>query len=192
VYRTLDTGAPTRSSGRPRPVPIFSATYHFRYPVSVRTPTSSMSPHFAYQANSRLLANTISPGLHNTMRPLSFQNYPVSPNFSEQGRLQSYDYSTQNRFDEPFILDGNLESFCLDDFMTNIHDSPETTHNEMMAQSSSSSSFLKNTRNYVSNLPNINEGDLLLTSPSDYVEKWYTDNIYCMLVLISESSSGVR
>jgi hypothetical protein len=129
-----------------------------------------MSPHFAYQANSRLLANTISPDLHDPMRPLSFQNYPVSPNFLEQGRLQSYDNSTQNRLDEPFILDGSLENFCLDDFMTNIHDLPETTHNEMMAQSPSSS-FSKNTHNYVSNLPNINEGGLLLTSPSEYVEK---------------------
>ncbi|KAG1760644.1 hypothetical protein EDD22DRAFT_899997 [Suillus occidentalis] len=147
VYRTPSTGAPTRSSGRPRPVPIFSATYHFRYPVSVRTPTSSMSPHFAYQANSRFLANTISPDLHDPMRPLSFQNHPVSPNFSEQGRFHSYDNSTQNRLDEPFILDGSLDNFCLDDFMTNIHDLPETTHNEMMAQSPSSS-FSKNTRNY--------------------------------------------
>lgn len=147
VYRTPATGAPTRSSGRPRPVPIFSATYHFRYPVSVRTPTSSMSPHFAYQANSRFLANAISPDLHDPMRPLSFQNYPVSPNFSEQGRLQSYDNSTQNRLDEPFILDGSLENFCLDDFLTNIHDLPGTTHNEMMAQLPSSS-FSKNTRNY--------------------------------------------
>ncbi|KAG1776315.1 hypothetical protein EV702DRAFT_1029448 [Suillus placidus] len=150
VYRTLDSGTPARSSGRPRPVPIFSATYHFRYSVSVRTPTSSMSPHFAYQANSQLLANTTqaSPNLLDPIGPLSFQNYPVSPSFSEQWRLPSHEYSTENRLDEPFILDGSLDNFCLDDFMTNIHDSPETTHNVMMAQSSSSS-FPKDIRNYI-------------------------------------------
>lgn len=139
VYRTLDPGIPARSSGRPRPVPIFSATYHFRYSV---TPTSPMpeSPHFAYQANSRLLANTThaSPDLLNPICPLSFQNYPVSPNLSGQGMLQSHEYNTQSRLDEPFILDGSLHNFSIDDFMTNFHDSHETTYGEMAAQLSSS------------------------------------------------------
>ncbi|KAG2343143.1 hypothetical protein BDR05DRAFT_983039 [Suillus weaverae] len=147
VYRTLDPGTPARSSGRPRPVPIFSATYHFRYSVSVRTPTSSMSPHFAYQANSQLLANTTqaSPNLLDPIGSISFQNYPVSSSFSEQWRLPSHEYSTENRLGEPFILDGSLDNFCLDDFVTNIHDSPETT---LMAQSSSSS-FPNDIRNYI-------------------------------------------
>ncbi|KAG1823530.1 uncharacterized protein BJ212DRAFT_1574193 [Suillus subaureus] len=146
VYRTLDPGIPARSSGRPRPVPIFSATYHFRYSVA---PISSMSPHFTYQANTRLPANTThaSPDLLNPIRPLSFQNYPMSPNFSEQGRLQSHEYNTQSRLDESFILDGSLDNFCLDDFMTNFHDSHETTYSEMMAQSSSS--FPKDIHNYI-------------------------------------------
>ncbi|KAG1745271.1 hypothetical protein EDB19DRAFT_1849322 [Suillus lakei] len=126
VYRTLDPGTPTRSSGRPRPVLIFSAIYHFRYPVSVRTPTSSMSPHFAYQANSRLLANNTSSDLLNPIRPLPFQNHPMSPSFSEQRRFQSHEYNTQKQLDELFTLDGSLDNFSLDDFMTNIHDSPET------------------------------------------------------------------
>ncbi|KAG1862063.1 hypothetical protein DFJ58DRAFT_744079 [Suillus subalutaceus] len=146
VYRTLGPGIPARSSGRPRPVPIFSATYHFRYSV---TPTSSISPHFAYQDNSRLLANTThaSSDLLNPIRPLSFPNYPVSPNFSEQGRLQSHEYNTQSRLDEQFISDGSLDNFPLDDFMTNFHDSHETTYSEMMAQSSSS--FPTDIHNYI-------------------------------------------
>ncbi|KAG2064305.1 hypothetical protein BDR04DRAFT_1110309 [Suillus decipiens] len=142
VYRTLDPEAPARSSGRSHPVIIFSATYHFRYSVSVHAPTSFMSPDFAYQANSQLLANTthVSPDLLDPMCPRSFQSYPVSS-------LQPHEYSTQNRLDEPFILDGIPDNFCLDDFINNIHDSPETTHDEMMTWSSSS--FPKDIRNYI-------------------------------------------
>ncbi|KAG1902207.1 uncharacterized protein F5891DRAFT_1217841 [Suillus fuscotomentosus] len=149
VYRILDPGTPARSSGRPRPVPIFSATYHFRYSVSVQMPTSSISPHVAYQANSQLFADAAhaSPDLLVPMHPLSSQNYPVPSSFSEQGILQSHGYSTQNRLDEPFILDGSLDTFCLDDFVTNIHNSPDTTHNETMAQSSPS--FPNDIRNYI-------------------------------------------
>jgi transcriptional enhancer factor len=169
VYRTSDSEIPARSSGRPRPVPIFSATYHFRYHVPVRIPTPSMSPHFAY---SRLPANTIqtSPDPLNSICPLPFQNYTVSPNFSEQERLQvqSHEYSTQSRLEEPFILNGSLDDFCLDDFMTNFYDSQDTTHwhNDMVPQSSSS--FQEDICNYMNNLPK--EGDLLLASPQNCLE----------------------
>ncbi|KAG2142465.1 hypothetical protein DEU56DRAFT_911151 [Suillus clintonianus] len=148
VYRAPDPGTPTTSSGRPRPVVIFSATYHFRY-TSVHTHTSSMSPQLAYQANSQFPANThTSPDLINPTGPLPFQNYPMSLNFSEEGRLQSHEHSTQNGLDEPFILDGSLDNFSLDDFMINIHDSPNTTPIETMAQSSSSG-LPTDIRNYI-------------------------------------------
>ncbi|KAG2156737.1 uncharacterized protein EDB93DRAFT_1200595 [Suillus bovinus] len=146
VYRIMDPEAPARSSSRPRPVPVFSATYHFRYPVSVHASTASTLPHGAYQTNSQLLTDTAhaSSELLNPIHPLSSQNYPVSPNFSDQ---ELYEYGTQNRLDEPFILDGSMDNLCLDDFMPNDHNSHETTHNEMMAQSSSS--FPSDIRNYI-------------------------------------------
>ncbi|KAG0694437.1 hypothetical protein DFH29DRAFT_815357 [Suillus ampliporus] len=148
VYRAPDSATPTRSSGRPRPVLIFSAIYHFRYPVSVRTPPSSMSPHMAYQANSPFLANNAHtyPDLLNPIRPLPYQNYHMAPSLADQGRPHSYEYSTQNGLDEAFMLDVSLNGFSFDDLI-NIHDSPE-------ASSSSSSSFPKDIRNYVSNRPN--------------------------------------
>ncbi|KAG2122329.1 hypothetical protein DEU56DRAFT_864478 [Suillus clintonianus] len=150
VYRAPDPATPTRSLGRPRPVLIFSATYHLRYPAPVRAPQSSISPHFAYQANSPFLANNAHayPDMINPIRPLPFQNYAMTPGLSEPGRFQSHEYNTQNRLDEPFILDVSLENFSLDDFMINLHDSPEATSNDMMAQSSSSS-FPKDIRNYI-------------------------------------------
>ncbi|KAG1727678.1 uncharacterized protein EDB91DRAFT_889101 [Suillus paluster] len=146
VYRAPDPTTPTRSSGRPRPVLIFSAIYHFRYPVSARTPPSSMSSHFAYQANSPVLANNAYayPDSTNPIRPHPFQNYPMSPNPSGQGWPHAHEYNTPNRLDEPFMLDVNLNGFSFDDFMTNIHESPETTPTQ-----SSSSSFPKDIRNYI-------------------------------------------
>jgi hypothetical protein len=60
---------------------------------------------------------------------------------------------TQNRLDEPFMLDVSLESFSLDDFMVNIHDSPEagaSAAGDVVVQTSSSSSFPRDIRNYVS------------------------------------------
>ncbi|KAG1736116.1 uncharacterized protein EDB91DRAFT_537786 [Suillus paluster] len=136
VYSAPDSETSTRSSGRPHLVPIFSATYHFRYPVSVCTPPSSMSPHFAYQANSSFLANNThaSPDLL----------YRMSPSLSDQWWLQSHECNTQNQLDEPFILDLNLDEFSFDDF---IHDLPEATSKEMIAQSSSS--LPKDIRNYI-------------------------------------------
>lgn len=65
---------------------------------------------------------------------------------------QSHEY-THSRLDEPFVLD----DFSLDDFMINIYDSPEVDSKEMLVQSSSSSSFPKDIRNYVSNSPHWHE-----------------------------------
>ncbi|KAG1767469.1 hypothetical protein EV702DRAFT_1146655 [Suillus placidus] len=150
VYRAPDPTTPTRYSDRPRPVLIFSAIYHFQYPASVRAPTPSISSHLAYQTNSASLTNNTHayPDLLNPIRPLPFQNYAMSPTLSDPGMFQSHEYNTQTRLDEPFVLDVSIDNFSLDDFMINIHDSPEVTSNDMMLQSSSSS-FPKDIRNYI-------------------------------------------
>lgn len=146
MYRAPDPAPLARYSSRPRPALIFSATYHFRYPVSVHTPQSSMSPHFTYQASPPFISNNAHAysELLNPIRPLPFQNYPMTPGLSDQGKIQAHEYT------EPFVLDVSLDDFSIDDFMVNIHDSPDLNSNEMLAQSSSSS-FPKDIRNYVSN-----------------------------------------
>ncbi|KAG0707091.1 hypothetical protein DFH29DRAFT_797357 [Suillus ampliporus] len=155
VYRAPDPPAasPARSSGRPRPVLIFSATYHFRYPVPVCTPPSSVAPHSTYQANSPITA-------HNThtysdlIDPICPQNHPFFPSL-ESDQEAFHEYSTQNQLYEQFVLnvslgDFSLDDFSIDDFIMNIHDSSEATSKEMMAHSSFSS-FPKDICNYVSN-----------------------------------------
>lgn len=153
VYRSPDSATSSRNSGRPRPVLIFSAIYHFRYPASTRAPPPSIPPHLSYQPNSASFSHNTHPypNMTNPIRPPPFQNSSMSPSFSDPGMFQSYDYSTQYRLDEPFRLDVNMDNFSLDDFVVNI-DSPDAASNDMMAQSSSSSSFPKDIRNYVSTL----------------------------------------
>ncbi|OJA17332.1 hypothetical protein AZE42_05915 [Rhizopogon vesiculosus] len=148
VYRAPDPAPLARYPSRPRPVLIFSAIYHFRYPVSVRTPPSSMPPHLAYQATSPLPnnAHAYSDSL-NPIRSLPFQNYRTTSGFSDQGRFQLHD--AQNRLDEPFVLDVGLGDFSIDDYMVDIPDSSELHSKEMLVQSSSSSSFPKDIRNYI-------------------------------------------
>ncbi|KAG1882335.1 hypothetical protein F4604DRAFT_422405 [Suillus subluteus] len=150
VYRAPDPATPTRHSGRPRPVLIFSAIYHFRYSPSPCAPPPSITPRFAYQSNPASLTNNTHtyPDLINPTRTLPYQNYAMSPSFSDPGMFQSHEYSTQNRLVEPFMLDVSMDNFSLDDYIVNAHDSPEATSNEMMAQSSSSS-FPKDIRNYI-------------------------------------------
>ncbi|KAG1866953.1 hypothetical protein C8R48DRAFT_772153 [Suillus tomentosus] len=149
VYRSPDSATSSRNSGRPRPVLIFSAIYHFRYPASTRAPPPSIPPHLSYQPNSASFSHNTHPypNMTNPIRPPPFQN-SMSPSFSDPGMFQSYDYSTQYRLDEPFRLDVNMDNFSLDDFVVNI-DSPDAASNDMMAQSSSSSSFPKDIRNYI-------------------------------------------
>lgn len=143
VYRAPDPPASTGSSGRPRPVLIFSAIYHFRYPASVRAPPPAIPPPIAYQSSL-----TNNPHAYPN-RALPSQYYSMSPPHSHPGMFQPHEYTTQNRLDEPFMLDVSLENFSLDDFMINIHDSPEAPSNDVVVQSSSSS-FPKDIRNYVS------------------------------------------
>lgn len=150
VYRAPDLPTPTRYSDRPRPVLIFSAIYHFRYSASACAAPPSISPHFAYQANPASLTNNTRayPDSLNPIRTLPSQNYAMSPSLSDPGMFQSHEYGTQNQLVEPFMLDVSMDNFSLDDFMINIHDSPEATSNNLMAQSSSSS-FPKDIRNYI-------------------------------------------
>jgi hypothetical protein len=70
----------------------------------------------------------------------------MAPGLLDEGKFPSHDY-TQN---EPFMLDVD---FSIDDFIMNINDSPKVDSKEMLTQSSSSSSssFPKDIRNYVSN-----------------------------------------
>ncbi|KAG2158558.1 uncharacterized protein EDB93DRAFT_1118910 [Suillus bovinus] len=146
VYRSPDSTTSSRNSGRPRPVLIFSAVYHFRYSASARAPPPSIPQHLAYQPNPASLSyNTYPyPDMLNPTRPHPSH---MSPGFADQGMFQSYDYGTQYRLDEPFRLDVNMDNFSLDDFMINI-DSPEAISNDIMVQSSSSS-FPKDIRNYI-------------------------------------------
>lgn len=152
VYRAPDPPTSTGSSGRPRPVLIFSSIYHFRYPASVRAPPPTVPLHLAYQANPASLTNTTHtyPDLPNPSRQLPSQYYSMSPSHSHPGMFQPHEYGTQNRLDEPFILDVSLDNFSLDEYMINIHDSPEATSNDMMVNvQSSSSSFPQDIRNYI-------------------------------------------
>jgi len=107
-----------------------------------------MPPQLAYQATSPFPnnAHAYSDSL-NPIRSPPFQNYPTTSGFSDQGKFQSHD--AQNRLDEPFMLDVSLADFSIDDYMVNIHDSPELHSKEMLVQSSSSSSFPKDIRNYI-------------------------------------------
>lgn len=149
VFRAPDPAAPTGSSGRPRPVLIFSAIYHFRYSASACAPPPSISPHLVYQANSASLTNnTHAYPDFNSTRTLPFQNYAMPPGFSDPGMYQLHEYGTQNRLVEPFMLDVSMDNFSLDDFVNNIHDSPEATSSDLRARSSSSS-FPQDIRNYI-------------------------------------------
>ncbi|KAG1762335.1 hypothetical protein EDD22DRAFT_581650 [Suillus occidentalis] len=144
VYRAPDLPASTGSSGRPRPVLIFSAIYHFRYPASVRAPLPAIPPPIPYQSSL-----TNNPHAYpDPNRALPSQYYSMSPPHSHPGMFQPHEYATQNRLDEPFMLDVSLENFSLDDFMINIHDSPDAPSNDVVVQSSSSS-FPKDIRNYI-------------------------------------------
>ncbi|KAG2067920.1 hypothetical protein BDR04DRAFT_1057430 [Suillus decipiens] len=151
VYRAPDPATSTRYSGRPRPVIIFSAIYHLRYPASVRLPQSSMSSHLAYQTNSTSLTNNphTYPDLLNPIRPLPYQNYAISPSLPHPGTFQSHEYSNQNWLNEPFMLDVGIDNLSLNNFsfdeMINLHDSPEATSNDV----AQSSSFPKDIRNYI-------------------------------------------
>jgi hypothetical protein len=80
---------------------------------------------------------------------------------------QLHEYGTQNRLVEPFMLDVSMDNFSLDDFVNNIHDSPEATSSDLRARSSSSS-FPQDIRNYVSTLTSL--GGPLLTFLSDHVK----------------------
>lgn len=144
VYRAPDPPAST-ASGRPRPVLIFSAIYHFRYPASARAPPPAIPPPMPYQSSL-----TNSHGYTDPTRQLPSQYYSMSPPHSHPGMFPP-EY-TQNRLDEPFMLDVSLENFSLDDFMVNIHDSPEapsSVGDVGVVQTSSSSSFPRDIRNYI-------------------------------------------
>ncbi|KAG0704973.1 hypothetical protein DFH29DRAFT_326334 [Suillus ampliporus] len=115
--------------GPPAPPSLFfSATYHFRYPVSVTLLIFHVTTLHISKTISPCEANNIPtyPDLLNPIRPIPFHNYPMSPSLSTKE-----DFSRTNASHKRAIhLDVNMAS------------------NEMMAQSSSSS-LPKDIRNYI-------------------------------------------
>ncbi|KAG1739252.1 hypothetical protein EDB19DRAFT_1908894 [Suillus lakei] len=120
-----------RCLGRPRPILIFSATYHFRYQVSARTPPSSVASRCAYQANSPFIANTAR-SYYDLLEPVWPREHPMHPSPPVHKSHQSREDSSQNPLYEQSTLDANLGD---GDFMVGIHDSPEATSKEMILQS---------------------------------------------------------
>ncbi|KAG2124619.1 hypothetical protein DEU56DRAFT_893061 [Suillus clintonianus] len=139
VYHPAPLGS---SSGRPRPILIFSAEYHFRYSVSVCKLPSSTSPYFAYQANSPFITNIARASYDLPQSNCSHNRLSMPPTLSDQESLQSHEDSMQNQQCKHYIPDINLGDFSLVEAMINNHDSSDATYKEMMAWSSFSS-FLK-------------------------------------------------
>ncbi|KAG1725006.1 uncharacterized protein EDB91DRAFT_117586 [Suillus paluster] len=147
VYCPPDPASPRRSSSRPRPVLIFSATYHFRYPVPVCTPPSSIPPCLTYQSNPPFIANSAH-AYSDSFESICPQNYPIFSSLSDQESPQSHEDSTQNQLYEHFVLNVSPGNLSLHDSTINIHDSLVATYPSTMAQSSFSS-FPKDIRNYI-------------------------------------------
>ncbi|KAG2043266.1 hypothetical protein BDR03DRAFT_940955 [Suillus americanus] len=133
-----------RRLARPRPVLIFSATYHFRYLVPVYMPLSSVTPRCAYQANAPLIADTAC-ACHDLPEPTCPQKHSMHTSLSDDESLRSHEDSSQNPLNKQFILDVSMDD---SDSMVNIHYSPETASKGMIPQSSASS-LPKDIRNYI-------------------------------------------
>ncbi|KAG2047956.1 hypothetical protein BDR06DRAFT_963350 [Suillus hirtellus] len=123
-----------RSSGRPRPVLIFSAEYHFRYPVHACMPPSSMTPYIAYHANSPFIANV------NCVEP----NCPCNHH-----RMPLGQDNTQSQLYKQCIPDVSLGDVSLINSIIDNHDSSAAKSEEMPMTQSSFSSFPNDIRNYI-------------------------------------------
>ncbi|KAG2139620.1 uncharacterized protein EDB93DRAFT_1163333 [Suillus bovinus] len=145
VYRR-DSTLLGSSLGRPRSVLIFSARYHFRYPVHVSTPPSSLTPHIPYHVNSSFTAN-VNCAHPNSLEPNCPRNH-MPLNLLGQDGPQPYENNMQSQLYRQCIPDVRLGDFSLPDSMMNNHDSPAATSKEMMARSSFSS-FPNDIRNYL-------------------------------------------
>ncbi|KAG1842768.1 hypothetical protein DFJ58DRAFT_52215 [Suillus subalutaceus] len=139
-----------RSSGRPRPVLIFSAKYHFQYSVPVCTPPSSMTPYTPSHANSPFIANVNHAHLKFLLEPNCARNrLSMPPSLLGQDSLQSHEDNMQSQLYEQSIPDVSLRDFSRVDFMINNHDSSGSTTSKEMTVRSSFSSFPKDIRNYI-------------------------------------------
>ncbi|KAG1895677.1 uncharacterized protein F5891DRAFT_1114881 [Suillus fuscotomentosus] len=144
VYRR-DPAPLGRSSGRPRPVLIFSAEYHFRYSVHACTPPPSMTPYIAYHANSPFIANVNCAhlNLHEPDCPCNRHRMPLG-----QDSPQLHEDNMQSQLYKQCIPDVSLGDFPLINSMIDNHDSSAAKSEEMMTQSSFSS-FPNDIRNYI-------------------------------------------
>ncbi|KAG1871271.1 hypothetical protein DFJ58DRAFT_677637 [Suillus subalutaceus] len=145
VYRPADPNpCLPRRLGRPHPVLIFSATYHFRYLVPAYMPLSSVTPSRPDQANAPFMANAAD---YDLPEPICPQKHSMHLSLSDDDSesLRSHEGSSQNLLNEQFIPDVGLDD---NDLMINIHYSPEITSKGMIPQSSVSS-LPKDIRNYI-------------------------------------------
>ncbi|KIJ63489.1 hypothetical protein HYDPIDRAFT_112907 [Hydnomerulius pinastri MD-312] len=148
VYRAPDPTPNQGHSQRPRSVLIFSAIYHFKYPTtspSASTTSRVRSPLATPRADASMtsaLDHQVLQDYLNPIRPMPFQKYSYPTSTPEKMRAASD--LEQNVFDEPFMLDVDIEDFRFDDFTVNIQDSPDST-----PRSSSTAFFPKDLNTYL-------------------------------------------
>ncbi|KAG2086488.1 hypothetical protein BD769DRAFT_1782469 [Suillus cothurnatus] len=137
-----------RSSGRPRPVLIFSAKYHFRCSVPIYMHPSSMDPNPAYHANTPFVAN-VNCTHPNLREPNCSRNRLSTPlNLLGQDSPQSHEDKMQSQLYKQCVPGVNLGNFSLGNSLINNYDSSTATSKEIIAHSSFSS-FPKDIRNYI-------------------------------------------
>ncbi|KAG2122431.1 hypothetical protein BD769DRAFT_972879 [Suillus cothurnatus] len=147
VYRQ-DPAPFGRSSGRPRPVLIFSAKYHFRCSVPIYMHPSSMDPNPAYHANTPFVAN-VNCTHPNLREPNCSRNRLSTPlNLLGQDSPQSHEDKMQSQLYKQCVPGVNLGNFSLGNSLINNYDSSTATSKEIIAHSSFSS-FPKDIRNYI-------------------------------------------
>lgn len=123
VYYVPDSVPNQNYSQRPRPVRIFSATYHFRYPSATDAPPMNVQPPTALSSSSSSMTSTFNDKMpHAPMDLAPTTSFPMTPMYTAPAAegLGTPTEVDQNLFDEPFMLDVNFDQLAFDEIFVNM------------------------------------------------------------------------
>jgi transcriptional enhancer factor len=122
VYHVPDPVPNQDYAHRPRPVRIFSAIYHFQYPSSPDSGATFGQPH----ANVSSSGSSMTSGFPQPTVQGAMPMATPSPSFQMPStHTASTAEVDQSLFDEPFMLDVNIQQLAFDDFVASM-DNPNT------------------------------------------------------------------
>ncbi|KAH7929559.1 hypothetical protein BV22DRAFT_1029416 [Leucogyrophana mollusca] len=143
VYRIAEPTSFAEPSHRPRPLLMFSAVYHFRYPSAAASPVNR-PPRNAPKLESPVMTDAELQSLCSQITPLPFEGFG-SGSSQKFGLLHDV---YKGGSDAPFLVDVSLDDFNFDDFTIDLQNSPAHTSTGALVQSTSAC-FPTDLSNYV-------------------------------------------